>query len=181
MAAWWIRWTKSRFTFSIETLLCASEAARDACHVALPAGPEGEDEEMADERALLAHGDHLPAALPGHLAEAGAHLLVEVGERRDLLQVLVVQPAGHLPLELLVQHEAHIDRAHDAALRTPVGDQLRDRGHVLRMGRRAADQDDHLLRVAPPLELAHRAFEAVLRPPPSRRRPRPRCRRGRSA
>src|SRR5213079_1147114 len=102
--------------------------------VALPGGSEGEHEEVADERALLAHGDRLPAALPRHLAEAGAHLLVELGERRDLLQVLVVEPPGHLPLELLVQHEAHVDRAHDAALRAPVGDQLVDGGHVLRWG-----------------------------------------------
>src|SRR5919198_384943 len=153
---------KSRLTFSIAILLGASEAARDARHVALPAGPEGEHEEVADERALLAERDRLPAALAGHLAEAGAHLLVELGKRRDLLQLLVVEPAGHLPLELLVQHQAHVDRAHHAAPGAPVGDQLVDGGHVLRVGRRAADQDDDLLRVGAPLELAHRALEAVL-------------------
>src|SRR5207244_12737499 len=106
-------WTRSRFTFSIRRSLHAS---RDARHVLLPLRPEGQDQEVAHEGGVLAEGEQLAAALVGDLAEAVGQLLVECRERRDLLQLLAVEPAVHHALVLLVQAEAHVDGADDAAL-----------------------------------------------------------------
>src|SRR5438309_6393618 len=93
MAPCWIRWTRSRLTFSIGSPLAGSEAARDACDVLLPAWAEGEDEDVPHERGVLSETQHLPAAFVRDLAEAVAHGLVELGERRDDLRVFAAETA----------------------------------------------------------------------------------------
>src|SRR5439155_11588919 len=162
MAPCWIRWTRSRLTFSIGYPLAGSEAARDACDVLLPAWAEGEDEDVPHERGVLSETQHLPAAFVRDLAEAVAHGLVELGERRDDLRVFAVEPVVRAALVLLVQELAHVDGADDAAPVAPVLDESPDRRHVPFVGRRATDENDDLLRVGSPLELAHRRLEAVL-------------------
>src|SRR2546427_10495596 len=150
-------WTRSRFTFSIRRSL---HATGDARHVLLPLRPEGQDEEVAPEGGVLSQGEQLAATLVGDLAEAVGQLLVERWQGRDLLQLLAVEPAVHHALVLLVQPEAHVDGADDATLGVPLAHQLADGWHVLLVGRGAADDDDHLLRVGPPLHLSHRGLEA---------------------
>src|SRR5262249_2993988 len=160
IAPWRMSAKKSRFTFSIWAPLAASHAARDAGHVLLPTRSERQREHVAQERARLLHRDQLTTALVGDVSEALLHVLVEIRKRRDFLHVLVVLPLGELALELLVERLAHVDRADDAAARVPVVDELLERRDLLRMRRRAADQDDDLLRVGAPFQLAHRGLEA---------------------
>src|SRR5262249_37216140 len=80
----------------------SSEAACDAAHFLLPLPSERENEHVAHEGLVLAEAHGLAAALLRDLREGIAHGLVEVRQRRDLLQLLPVEPAVQLALVLFV-------------------------------------------------------------------------------
>jgi hypothetical protein len=128
------------------------------CHC----GPNVCTRSAPHERVVPLERDHLAAARLRDVGEALLQLLVELGQRRDLLQLLVVQPLVGLLLVLDVEGPAHVDGVDDAVLRPPLLDELLQGGHVLRVRRRAADDDDHLLGVGAPFELPHRGLDAVL-------------------
>src|SRR5262245_4364863 len=149
-----------RFSFRCFSKLLA--IACDARHILLPLLAESQHQEIAHERLVLSEGDRFPTAPARDVLEAFLHLLVEVGQRRDGLQLVPVEPAMELALVLLVEPQTHVDGADDASLRLPLRHQVAQRRHVLVVGWRAAHQDDHLLGVRAPLELLHGALEAVL-------------------
>src|SRR5262245_28507705 len=89
----------------------------DARHVLLPLLAERQHQEIAHERLVLPEGDRFPAAPARDVFEALLGLLVEVGQRRDGLQLVPVEPAMELALVLLVEPQTHVDGADDASLR----------------------------------------------------------------
>src|SRR6185436_12559532 len=139
-------------TGSMETLLVAwwSTAAGHAADFLLPLRAEREDEDVAHERGVLAERDVRAPALLRDLVEARLQLPVEVRERRDLLQLVAVEPPMELPLVLGVQREAHVDGGDVAVAVPPIGDEAMNGRQVALVRRRAADDDDHLLRVGAP-------------------------------
>src|SRR5215475_11829498 len=154
---------RSRVTWGLFSIMCSLlPIARDARDVLLPLLAERQHQEIAHQGLILPERDRLAAAEAREVTIALLDLLVEVRERRHGLQLVAVEPAVELALVLLVQALAHVDGADDPALRLPRPNEVADRGHVLVVGRRAAHEDDHLLRVRAPLELLHGSLEAVL-------------------
>src|SRR5262249_21993573 len=99
-------------------------AARHFRDVLLPLLAEGEDEEMAHQRLILTQRDGRTATQAGEIAVALLYLLVEVGHRGHLHQLVTVEPAMQPALVFLVQPLADVDGAHYPAARSPVGNQL---------------------------------------------------------
>src|SRR5438094_6009356 len=102
MAPWWIKWIRSRLTFSIPDSSAGYEAARDAGDVLLPLRTEGEHQNVPHESLVLSEAQHLAASLVRDLLEAVAQGPVELGKGRDDLGVLAIEPAVGEPFVLLV-------------------------------------------------------------------------------